>query len=70
MESNGIFGEGDFVIVDPGRGLLAVEVKGGTVEKRGGQWFQNGEPMRRPARDRGHTWRLPGMRHFTGSKFR
>jgi hypothetical protein len=34
MESNGIFGEGDFVIVDPGRGLLAVEVKGGTVENQ------------------------------------
>lgn len=33
MEFDGIFGEGDFVIVDPGRGLLAVEVKAAVPAK-------------------------------------
>ncbi len=32
-------GELDFVILDPGRGLLGLEVKGGGVGKRGGAWY-------------------------------
>jgi hypothetical protein len=38
-------GEGDFVLAHPQRGLLALEVKGGQVECRGGRWFSNGEPL-------------------------
>ncbi len=50
MEESGIFGEGDFVIVNPERGLLALEVKGGNVVQRDGRWFQNGAPMPRDPR--------------------
>jgi hypothetical protein len=45
LEDDGLFGEGDFVIADPDRGLLVLEVKGGNVEQRDGRWFQNGAPM-------------------------
>ena len=45
-DEQGIDGEGDFVIVDPKRGLLVVEVKGGRIEVRDGRWFQNGAPMK------------------------
>ncbi len=38
-------GEGDFVIADPALGLLVLEVKGGALELRGGQWFQNGKRL-------------------------
>jgi hypothetical protein len=50
MEDRGIFGEGDFVIANPERGLLVLEVKGGIVNQRDGRWYQNGEPMRRDPR--------------------
>ena len=33
-------GEGDFVLFDPRRGVLVVEVKGGEVWCEGGRWFQ------------------------------
>ena len=49
----GIDGEGDFVIVDPERGLLVIEVKGGRVEVRDGRWFQNGAPMKMAPREQG-----------------
>ena len=35
-------GEGDFVIADPTRGVLILEVKGGRMELRDGLWHQNG----------------------------
>jgi hypothetical protein len=38
-------GEGDFVVCDPARGLLVLEVKGGAMELRDGRWFQNGHPL-------------------------
>ena len=38
-------GEGDFVIADPTRGLLVLEVKGGRVELSGGRWLQNGREL-------------------------
>src|ERR1700730_8953412 len=53
MEGNGIFGEGDFVVADPNRGLLALEVKGGNIEQRDGRWFQNGAPMASDPRAQG-----------------
>lgn len=41
----GYEGEGDFVLADPDRGFLVLEVKGGRIEQRDGRWFQNGEAM-------------------------
>lgn len=37
--------EGDFVIAAPDRGLLVIEVKGGTLELSGGHWMQNGRRL-------------------------
>ncbi|RMG14716.1 MAG: hypothetical protein D6729_13365 [Deltaproteobacteria bacterium] len=44
----GFLGEGDFVIADPRRGFLVLEVKGGRIEQRDGHWLQNGRRMERP----------------------
>ncbi len=49
-------GEGDFVIAIPERGMLVVEVKGGVIEVRDGQWLQNGELMDPPPRKQAHTF--------------
>lgn len=54
-EDDGIFGEGDFVVADPDRGLLAVEVKAGNIEQRDGRWFQNGRAMRPDPRAQGNV---------------
>lgn len=60
MEESGVFGEGDCVIVNPARGLLVVEVKGGNIVQRDGRWFQNGKPMPRDPRRQAYefvrTW--------------
>jgi hypothetical protein len=45
MEDDGIFGEGDFLIANPERGMLALEVKGGNIFQKDGRWFQNGALM-------------------------
>lgn len=49
-------GEGDFVIAVPDRGFLVIEVKGGAIEVRDGQWLQNGKPMARAPREQGHSF--------------
>lgn len=49
-------GEGDFVIVDPERGMLVVEVKGGSIEQRDGLWHQNSRQMKESPRDQGHRY--------------
>jgi hypothetical protein len=41
-------GEGDFVIAVPDRGLMVLEVKGGTIACKDGVWSQNGKKMRAP----------------------
>ncbi len=46
-------GEGDFVLAIPDRGILVLEVKGGSVEVKNGLWLQNGRPMGKPPRDQG-----------------
>lgn len=43
---NGTEGEMDFVCCHPRHGLLVVEVKGGTLDFRDGQWFQDGRRLR------------------------
>ena len=55
-ENDGIFGEGDFVVADPDRGLLALEIKGGNIEQRDGRWFQNGRAMRFDPRAQGNEF--------------
>lgn len=48
-------GEGDFVIANPHRGFLVLEVKGGRVELHDGRWFQNGREMK-PPREQAHSF--------------
>ena len=42
-EQNPTDGEADFVVIDPARGLLFLEVKGGTVAYQGGRWLRTHE---------------------------
>ena len=46
----GFEGEGDFVVAIPDRGVLLLEVKGGAIEVRDGQWLQNGKQLDKPPR--------------------
>jgi hypothetical protein len=55
--SDGLEGEGDFVVAIPDRGILIIEAKGGAIEVRDGQWLQNGRVMDRPPRDQAHRFR-------------
>ncbi len=58
--------EGDFVIAIPDRGLIALEVKGGRIEVRDGQWIQNGRVLAKVPRDQGHGFKralLEQLRH-------
>jgi hypothetical protein len=41
-------GEADFIVLHPGRGLLVLEVKGGTPELSGRKWSRGGKEMRDP----------------------
>ncbi|MBM0107120.1 NERD domain-containing protein/DEAD/DEAH box helicase [Steroidobacter sp. S1-65] len=41
-------GEADFVILHPERGLLILEVKGGSPELKGRSWFRAGKELRDP----------------------
>lgn len=43
-------GEEDFVFAIPNRGVLVLEVKGGDIEVKDGQWLQNGKPLDEPPR--------------------
>jgi len=38
------FAECDFVITDPNQGILILEVKGGSIRKQEGLWYQNNKP--------------------------
>jgi hypothetical protein len=49
-------GEGDFVLAIPDRGVLVMEVKGGAIEARDGQWTQNGRRMDRAPREQAHRF--------------
>ena len=50
------FAEGDFVVADPARGILALEVKGGLIEKADGVWTQNRQPMKVSPLDQAHRF--------------
>lgn len=55
-DRNGYEGEGDFVLAHPERGLLVLEVKGGSIEQRDGLWFQNGRPMEKAPLEQGRRF--------------
>ena len=55
-KKSGQFSEADFVIADPSRGILVLEVKGGIVRKQDGVWFQNERPMKMPPLDQAHRF--------------
>ena len=50
------FSESDFVIANPDRGILVLEVKGGLVEKKDGAWLQNGKPMKSSPLSQAHRF--------------
>ena len=52
----GQFAEGDFVVADPERGVLVLEVKGGAVRKEGGVWLQNGQAMKTSPLEQAHRF--------------
>lgn len=41
--------EADFLVLDPERGALVVEVKGGRIERKGGEWFSTDRQGKRHA---------------------
>ncbi len=51
------FAEADFLIASPAHGVLILEVKGGTIRKESGAWFQNGKPMDRSPLAQAHRIR-------------
>gem|GEM_PF-370870 len=65
-------GEIDFVVISA-RGVLCLEVKGGAVSQRDGQWYFDGgtQPGRSPfiqASDNAHSLRATIERHFRGAQ--
>lgn len=58
------FAENDFVIADPSRGILALEVKGGLISKDGGSWLQNGQAMKSSPLDQAHRFVRILLRKF------
>lgn len=63
-------GEVDFIILHPVRGILFLEVKGGSVEHVDGQWRQNGYPLDDPFAQIRHSFRilLKQISHVTENK--
>jgi hypothetical protein len=54
----GEFSETDFIIADPNRpGILILEVKGGQIEQRDGQWYQNSLPVKSSPFDQAFLFR-------------
>lgn len=61
----GEFSEADFIIADPNRpGILILEVKGGQIEQRDGQWYQNSEPLKSSPLDQAFSFRKNLVRRF------
>ena len=48
--------ETDFVIADPARGILIIEVKGGLIEERDGRWYSNGSLLKQPPREQANRF--------------
>lgn len=54
--ARGEVGEGDIVLAIPDRGVVVLEVKGGTIELRDGLWLQNGKALETAPRDQGQRF--------------
>ena len=48
--------EADFVIADPARGILIIEVKGGLIKERDGRWYSNGNLLKQPPREQANRF--------------
>lgn len=48
--------EADFVIADPARGILILEVKGGRIEECDGVWLSNGRPLKQAPREQANCF--------------
>jgi chloramphenicol 3-O-phosphotransferase len=48
--------EADFVIADPSRGVLILEIKGGRIEQRDGIWFSNGVQLKQAPREQANRF--------------
>ena len=54
----GEFTEADFIIADPNHpGILILEVKGGQIEQRDGQWYQNSVQLKSSPLDQAFSFR-------------
>lgn len=51
------FAEADYMIADPARGILLMEVKGGNIHKDGGCWYQNKKLLEPSPFDQAHRCR-------------
>ena len=61
----GKFSEADFIIADPNRpGIFILEVKGGQIEQRDGQWYQNSHPLKSSPLDQAFSFRKKLIRRF------
>lgn len=49
-------GEGDFVIAIPDKGILVLEVKGGSIELKDGRWYQNSRALEKAPRDQAQSF--------------
>jgi len=49
--------EADFIIADPRRGILILEVKGGRIEERDGKWYSNDKPLAVAPRDQANRFK-------------
>ena len=62
------YAEADFIIACPDRGVLILEVKGGSIRKENGAWYQNKQQMSRSPLDQAHRCRNILRRRFEESK--
>lgn len=53
----GKFGEADFLVADPNKGLLIVEVKGGKIRKEKGTWYTYARALKPPPFKQAHRFR-------------
>ena len=61
----GEFSEADFIIADPNRpGIFILEVKGGQIEQRDGQWYQNSQPLKASPLGQAFSFRKKLIRRF------
>ena len=61
----GEFSEADFIIADPNRpGIFILEVKGGQIEQRDGQWYQNSVQLKSSPLDQAFSFLKKLVRRF------